>query len=69
MKDLSKCEQEVMAEIWRTEETDMEGVRKRMEEKGTDWARQTVSTFLRRLVEKDMQSEKEVEGIYITVRS
>lgn len=64
MKDLSKCEQAVMAEIWRTEEIDMEGVRKRMEEKGTDWAKQTVSTFLRRLVEKGY-AKRERSGRYI----
>jgi predicted transcriptional regulator len=52
LQDLSRCEQRVMAEIWGMGEADMRMIMQIMEQKGTIWKPQTVSTFLARLVRK-----------------
>lgn len=52
MKDLSKCEQMVMEEIWNAGKIDMAGIKEKIDKRGTSWEKQTVSTFLHRIVKK-----------------
>ncbi|MGN0141524.1 MAG: BlaI/MecI/CopY family transcriptional regulator [Roseburia sp.] len=58
LQDLSRCEQTVMAEIWRCGKAESRQIREILNAKGIEWKPQTVCTFIRRLQVKgylDMQ--------------
>lgn len=52
LQELSRCEQIVMAEIWRQGSVDLRTLLVHLLRKGNEWKPQTVSTFLVRLVNK-----------------
>ena len=69
MEAMSLCEEEVYVELCRMEEPPaLEEMRAAVNMRGHEWKPQTVSTFLIRLVKRDMSAPIERDDIFIMSR-